>query len=91
MSTNHMTVMLFSEITHFIKSYDHACNNTNMASHWLETSLITICINPSVDSNQDGDRFWRRNLHLESILRLIFEMKNKVQNDAREKGNLEKD
>ena len=29
----HMTVKLFSEITHVIKSYKHTCNNTCKASY----------------------------------------------------------
>ena len=53
------------------------CNNT----YWLANypHYYKFCINLFVNSNQDGVRFWRLNISLsKSILRLIFEMKNKV-------------
>ena len=61
----HMTVMLFSEITSFIKIiWSHV---------WLRgfplarsTSLITICINPFVDSNQDGVRLCDATFHFQN-------------------------
>ena len=53
----------------------------------LPTSLITICINLFVDSNEDGVRFWRRNRSFFKINRAFnFELNDKVQIHERDNG-----
>ena len=81
-----MTVMLFSEITHFIK-YDHTCNNTCAASHWLDqlASLLFVLIRLLIATKMASD-FATPPFTFKIDLAFNFEMKDKVQIDARKNG-----
>ena len=82
-----MIAILFSEITHFKKSYDHTCNNTCTASHWLAqlASLLFVLILLLIATKMASD-FGDATFIIENDSAFNFEMDDKVQIDAREKG-----
>ena len=75
-----MIVKLFSEITHVIKKYDHTCNNTCKASHWLaQLPSIILALLCLLIGTKMMSAFAYTNFTFETDHAFNFETNDKVQ------------